>query len=629
MAFTRKAIGGLCGVAASAVASFLFARGSIPKPPDPPPLDHVLTYILSGQDGLANAGLVCAAISAFWATYQMFQSPPMDKEAAEDLVARDGDATRIRVSEEAAGTADLIRAGHRMQAGDIVDRVEAAVEAKALDPFQRERLRTLADRIEADTGAAPRAAEMAAQTALRLGDSNEPAQRAVAERVKAGDLLGAAKLRAQAAESSLVDEQQRAAGALRDAGYLALPVSPSQALDYFRRATELDPTDAWLWIEKGRLCLQYEGIDAARKCYARALEHVVSERDRAVLDNELGEIEIWAGNLAKASEHFEKGLAIAERLAADDPDNPEWQRDLSVSLGKLGDVERASGNLVRARERYEAWLVIAERLAADEPNNEERQRDLSVSLNKLGDVERASGNLGKARDRYEAGLLIRETLVRLETGNNAWRRDLSVSLNKLGDVEKESDNLEKARDHYEAGLVIREALAEQEPGNSAFQRDLTVSFERLGDVERESDNLEKARDRYQEGLLIRERLAEQDPGNSAWRRDLTVSFNKLGDIEMELSNLAEARDRYEAGLLIREALAEQEPGNGEWQRDLSISLAKLALCAELRGARGEAIGHLERAEAILGALVARQLDHPGFASDLALTRARLAQLREA
>ena len=48
---------------------------------------------------------------------------------------------------------------------------------------------------------------------------------------------------------------------------------------------------------------------------------------------------------------YERGLAIAERLAKADPGNAGWQRDLSVSHDKIGDVLRAQGNLAgRARQ---------------------------------------------------------------------------------------------------------------------------------------------------------------------------------------------------------------------------------------------------------------------------------------
>ena len=53
----------------------------------------------------------------------------------------------------------------------------------------------------------------------------------------------------------------------------------------------------------------------------------------------------WRGATASgALESDEKALAIAKRLAAQDPGNTEWQRDVSVSYNKIGDVRLEGGD---------------------------------------------------------------------------------------------------------------------------------------------------------------------------------------------------------------------------------------------------------------------------------------------
>ena len=69
----------------------------------------------------------------------------------------------------------------------------------------------------------------------------------------------------------------------------------------------------------------------------------------------------------------------------------EWQRDLSVSFNKIGDVQSARGNLDAALKAYQDGLAIAEKLAAQDPSNTGWQRDLSVSFNNIGDVQSARG----------------------------------------------------------------------------------------------------------------------------------------------------------------------------------------------------------------------------------------------
>lgn len=68
-----------------------------------------------------------------------------------------------------------------------------------------------------------------------------------------------------------------------------------------------------------------------------------------------------------------------------------------MSRSKIGDVQVARGDLVGAEASYRADLEIAERLAALEPGNEEWQRDLSVSCYRMAFLHQGSG------DQVEAG----------------------------------------------------------------------------------------------------------------------------------------------------------------------------------------------------------------------------------
>ena len=92
------------------------------------------------------------------------------------------------------------------------------------------------------------------------------------------------------------------------------------------------------------------------------------------------------GNLATAT------LDISERLAAADPDNPDYQRNLSASLLRVGKVRVARGDPEGALQAYTRALQIAERLAGADPDNPDYQRNLAVSLNRVGKVRVARGD---------------------------------------------------------------------------------------------------------------------------------------------------------------------------------------------------------------------------------------------
>ena len=88
------------------------------------------------------------------------------------------------------------------------------------------------------------------------------------------------------------------------------------------------------------------------------------------------------------------GLAITEKLVAQDPSNTGWQSDLSASFDRIGDAQSARGNLEAALQAYGDGLAITEKLVAQDPSNTGWQRDLSVNFIKIGDVRARAGRSG-------------------------------------------------------------------------------------------------------------------------------------------------------------------------------------------------------------------------------------------
>jgi len=626
-----KAMGAwLAMMASGGIGAYSTAYEKIPKPPEPGFL-KVCYWAVDPANGWPFIGAIVAGLGLIASLVQLFGPKPAGESLVKALARWNDERAQKRHADlqgqvwhegqESERRDDLT---HSLLTGDIVERAASAIDAGTMNNEQRvllmEKLRQSAS---GQAGATAEQAERFAEAAMGLVESDSAADRAIAEEIVAGDPIEAAdRLMAEVGAG-----KARNAERARQAARIYAPFAPSKAMDAYREAVDLDPTDLWSWIELGRLRMHYGSLADTRACFESALQRVADEWDRMVLHNEFGNVLMAEGQLRDAQREYAAGLAIIDQLAAQEPDNVEWQRDLSVNHEKLGNVAVSAGDLGAALRRYEAGLAIRERLAAREPGNAVWQRDLSVSHEKLGNVAVSAGDLGEARRRYEAGLAIRERLAAQEPGNAEWQRDLSISHENLGDVAVSAGDLGEALRRYEAGLAIRERLAVREPGNAEWQRDLSVSHNKLGDVAVSARDLGEARRRYEASQAIFERLAAREPGNAGWQRDLSVCHNKLGDVAVSAGDLGEARRRYEAGLAIVERLAAREPGNAGWQRDLFISNAKLAQLAEADGDPPGAIERFAAAETVMVALVDRWPDHPGFARDLAQVRRELARLR--
>ena len=392
----------------------------------------------------------------------------------------------------------------------IAARVAAEVAAQGRGPLDA----------EAATGVAEAARETAAQ--------GDPAERAALDLIAEGEIaagLDGLEAAARAAEARLAERW-------RNIGRLAFPVDTQRALEAYAKARALDGSEPWDAIYLAHLQLRAGDAQAALAMAEAALAALsdAAPRDRMVLQGERGDALTALGDLPGALSAYRAGMAIAEDLAARDPENEERRRDLTVWHNKVGDVLRAQGDLPGALSAYRAGMAIAEDLAARDPENAEWRRDLSVSHERIGEVLAAQGDLPGALSAYRAGMAIRRDLAALDPANAGWRRDLSVSHNKVGDVLRAQGDLPGALSAYRAGMAIRRDLAALDPENAECRRDLSASHNKVGDVLAAQGDLPGALSAYRAGMAIGRDLAALDPENAEWRRGVAASLWRLAEI---------------------------------------------------------------------------------------------------
>jgi tetratricopeptide (TPR) repeat protein len=311
-----------------------------------------------------------------------------------------------------------------------------------------------------------------------------------------------------------------------------------------------------------------------------------------------GDLARERGQLDKAHELYETVLADAQRYAADDPSNADWQREISIADNKLGEVAMLDGQLDVARGRFEDALTVREGLAARDPGNITGQGDLEASYMRLGALAISMGELDSARRWFDHALMMTKALAAGDPGNLDWRRDLEVCDGRLGDIAMSEHKFDDASAWFEQALAASRALAASAPGNTTLQRDLAISYNKLGDVAKSAERLDAARDRYERGLAVTQALASRDPGNVEWQRDLSISYERLGDVAMSAGKLKEARAWFDQSLAVRKELGAKDASNSDRQWDLCTSLAKRAQIALLMHATRDATRYLDDARVL-------------------------------
>ncbi len=100
--------------------------------------------------------------------------------------------------------------------------------------------------------------------------------------------------------------------------------------------------------------------------------------------------------LGEAAMQAHAALSIAERFAAEDPANVDWQRELGRSHYRVGTIADARGSRAEARAHLERAADIMDRLARLDSLNPARRRDLAEARAALAQHLLAPGETHRA-----------------------------------------------------------------------------------------------------------------------------------------------------------------------------------------------------------------------------------------
>ena len=141
----------------------------------------------------------------------------------------------------------------------------------------------------------------------------------------------------------------------------------------------------------------------------------------AWLATEIGDWQIIRGDRAGALTYFEKSLAIFEKLAAADPDRPEWQLDLAMTVNRVAETMVAVGDIGGARQHYERSHRIRAELAKIDPSSPDWQHRVAFSVGRLADVALAGGDTAGALDKYQVACAAYKKLATADETLPEWQ----------------------------------------------------------------------------------------------------------------------------------------------------------------------------------------------------------------
>ena len=362
-------------------------------------------------------------------------------------------------------------------------------------------------------------------------------------------------------------------------------------------------------------------LDAYQKLASRNTSDANLRQRMASINATVGDLLLSKGDVIPAGLACSESVAIADRLAKDDP---VFLVVLAEAYICRGDASRASGDLDDARKVFEEAYEIRQARADEAPPDDyAAKHDLAQIHDRLGDLLTATGDWDGAKSHYEKSNDIFMSLAAQNPLNSNGRRNLAVTYERLGGVVLEIGSAAEALQIHQRARDIREELVTEDKENNDWQAALTVSHYNVGDAFAAGGKPDQALESYRKSLESAKTLVERDPSD-ALRQDLSTSYVKLAGGLAAKGRHTEALAAYEEALAITSKLVAKEGAKAEWRADLSAIHLGICEVRAVQRAFQQALDACRASVSIREQLAKQSPKHAGWQADLANAHYRTA-----
>lgn len=187
--------------------------------------------------------------------------------------------------------------------------------------------------------------------------------------------------------------------------------------------------------------------------------------------------EFWLGYVAfirkdnpVAWQHFTRYRALALRLVALDPTNPQYRRELAYAQGNLCSVEVDDRRTIDAARRSCAdALSTMARLAASAPGDAALQLDLANRHAWMSQALETRGQLASALDERNRQIVILDRLVRGDQRNARYRQDAALARFSTAEILRRVGSKDRSREMANEARAQMAMLQRSDPANRDWQ----------------------------------------------------------------------------------------------------------------------------------------------------------------
>ncbi len=346
---------------------------------------------------------------------------------------------------------------------------------------------------------------------------------------------------------------------------------------YARKGNDPGVITRWLEIEAGlaNLSLRHfqaqQGIEmclrlipvAHRLAELRPFDRQAIGQE-AALEGDLA-LALQPTDTVAAFDHSNKQIAIMENLVNRFPDDRDLKQELGSSLAQAAILIKDSGDLARASEYFERSIRIREQFLDAEPHNALVQRNLLVAYGNYAGILGMpwSFNMGRfadARSYCQKSVALARGLVSADPQDKTARYDLGMSLGRLGMVQPEPDKVEESLQHLLEALAILDPISKANPNSSSMTVQIASVRQYAGQRLQSLGQSAAAAEHFGRALAEVESTMSSNPGITSAIREALLTEEELAETDLAQGNRAAALTRAQHALDRAQKYSASFPG---------------------------------------------------------------------
>jgi|tagenome__1003787_1003787.scaffolds.fasta_scaffold20969135_2 tetratricopeptide (TPR) repeat protein len=256
------------------------------------------------------------------------------------------------------------------------------------------------------------------------------------------------------------------------------------------------------------------------------------QRSRAL--NLMAGVAYDRGNLKEAEGLYRQAVAGTAEAVRRSPDDPKRLYEHAQNVFYVGEVARVAGRPNQAEAAYREYKAIADKMAAIEPDNLKYRMEVLYAGEDVGISLYDQHRFAEAQRLFENAASPMEKLASLYPGNTTYQKELSTALAWVADAQRSQGRLDAAIATRERQVAILDRLLGT-TNDSNVEARLVWAHQGLGNVLMEHGETDRGIAELRSAADQAERLMPVEPRNADWKStgarahlDLAIALLSLG-----------------------------------------------------------------------------------------------------